>query len=133
MAEQQMCRRCDRPVRVSRADYETFERMHYVCFHYEFEHDPADPDEECTAGGCPSGALNTSEECDRLIATVRRLLSEWRDGPPPWENDTLPRYLEAFAAWLDDRDGYYANRGSVTPTNGWRVVADALQAAVVYE
>lgn len=32
--------------------------MHYVCFHYEFEHDPADPDEECTAGGCPSTVIN---------------------------------------------------------------------------
>jgi hypothetical protein len=39
---------------VNRDSYERFERMHYVCFHYEFEHDPADPDEECTAGGCPS-------------------------------------------------------------------------------
>jgi len=48
------CVRCGRPVRVNRDSYERFERMHYVCFHYEFEHDPADPDEECTAGGCPS-------------------------------------------------------------------------------
>jgi hypothetical protein len=31
-----------------------FEQMHYVCFHYEFEHDPTDVDEECGAGGCPS-------------------------------------------------------------------------------
>lgn len=35
MAEQ-ICRRCDEPVASS--DYELFERMHYVCFHYEFEH-----------------------------------------------------------------------------------------------
>jgi hypothetical protein len=32
--------------------------MHYVCFHYEFEHEPVDPDEECGAGGCPSAAVN---------------------------------------------------------------------------
>jgi len=38
--------------------YEVFEQMHYVCFHYEFEHDPFDPDEECTAGGCPSYKLD---------------------------------------------------------------------------
>ena len=37
---------------------EVFERMHYVCFHYEFEHDPSDPDEECNAGGCPSFKLD---------------------------------------------------------------------------
>ena len=32
--------------------------MHHVSFHHEFEHDPVDPDEECTAGGCPSAAIN---------------------------------------------------------------------------
>lgn len=53
-----MCRRCGRPVEVSRSQYDTFEQMHYVCFHYEFEHDPADPDEECSAGECPSASVN---------------------------------------------------------------------------
>jgi hypothetical protein len=43
---------------VSRDQYEVFEGMHYVCFHYEFEHDPVDPDEECGAGGCPSAVVN---------------------------------------------------------------------------
>lgn len=50
--EAQICRRCDLPA--ATPDYETFERMHYVCFHYEFEHGDIDVDEECTAGGCPS-------------------------------------------------------------------------------
>lgn len=48
-----VCRRCDREVRVSRDSYEVFERMHYICFHLEFEHDPADPDERCADPGCP--------------------------------------------------------------------------------
>ena len=56
--EPPLCRRCDRPVEISRDQYDVFEQMHYVCFHYEFEHDPADPDEECSAGGCPSAAVN---------------------------------------------------------------------------
>jgi hypothetical protein len=38
--------------------FATFEQMHYVCIHYEFEHDPIDPDEECAAGGCPFAALH---------------------------------------------------------------------------
>jgi hypothetical protein len=38
---------------VNRDSFEIFKRMHYVCFHYEFEHDGFDPDEECDAGGCP--------------------------------------------------------------------------------
>ena len=53
-AEKPICVRCGREVRVNRDSYGIFERMHYVCFHYEFEHDPYDPDEECEAGGCPS-------------------------------------------------------------------------------
>lgn len=57
MAEPLICVRCNRPVGVEAARYEVFERMHYVCFHYEFEHDPVDPDEECSAGGCPSMAI----------------------------------------------------------------------------
>ena len=52
------CIRCGREVRLSREQYQIFERMHYVCFHYEFEHDPFDPDEECDAGGCPSFKLD---------------------------------------------------------------------------
>jgi hypothetical protein len=57
-AEPPPCQRCRRPVGISRSQYNVFEHMHYVCFHYEFEHDPADPDEECSAGGCPSEAIN---------------------------------------------------------------------------
>ena len=32
------CRRCGRSVRIGRANFEMFEGMHFVCFHYEFEH-----------------------------------------------------------------------------------------------
>ena len=61
--------------------------MHYVCFHYEFEHDPFDPDEECTAGGCPSAAVNprperrpenrhpAAEDPERRIGGAARILS----------------------------------------------------------
>lgn len=42
---------------ISVGQFEVFERMHYSCSHYLFEHDPFDPDEECTAGGCPSASI----------------------------------------------------------------------------
>jgi hypothetical protein len=51
-----LCARCGRQVRVNRDSYQIFERMHYVCFHYEFEH-YGDPDEVCDAGGCPSAVF----------------------------------------------------------------------------
>jgi len=131
------CRRCNRPVRVNRDNYETFERMHYVCFHYEFEHDltrtaNTDPDEDCGVPGCPSAPASRHKE--RLVAAARELLADWSDGPPAnWENLSLPDYLEALAAWLNDCDGYYASRGVPIPWNGWEVTRAALRAATIYE
>lgn len=124
-----LCRRCSRPVGASAAQYETFERMHYVCFHYEFEHDPADPDQECRAGGCPSGALGGGH--DMVAATARRLAAQ-AGRAAGRENEHLPAYLEALAAWLDDCGGYYADRGRVLPSNAWVIVNDALQAAAPF-
>lgn len=57
MADRLICRRCGRPVTIETSRYDLFEGMHQVCFHYEFEHDPYDPDEECAAGDCPSAAI----------------------------------------------------------------------------
>ena len=39
-----------------------FEKMHYVCFHYEFEHElhGADVDADCGSVGCPSAVLPVS-------------------------------------------------------------------------
>ena len=48
------CVRCGLEVRVNRESYEIFERTHWVCLHFAFEHGGFDPDEECDAPGCPS-------------------------------------------------------------------------------
>jgi hypothetical protein len=104
--------------------------MHYSCFHYEFEHGEFDVDEECSAGGCPSASLAGGR--DRVIATARELAVESAAGAP-WANADLHCYLEAFAAWLADADGYYVNHTVVPPGNGWEVINDALRAATVYE
>jgi len=104
--------------------------MHYVCFHYEFEHDPADPDQECGAGGCPSGALGGGRET--AAATAKRVGEQAR-GSPGWENESLPAFLEALGAWLEDCPGAYARQRRAPPTNAWLIVNDALQAATMYE
>jgi hypothetical protein len=44
------------PVEASADSYDIFEQMHYVCFHFEFEHQ-GDPDVECEAGGCPASGI----------------------------------------------------------------------------
>lgn len=131
-----VCRRCGRPVRVSREQYETFEQMHYVCFHYEFEHDlhdaDADPDEDCGVPGCPSAAF--SRHRDQTVAVLRQLVEDWSDGPPAnWENQSVPEYLEALGGWLEEFEASYRNRGVPVPWNSWQVMRDALRAATIYE
>ncbi len=50
--------------------------MHYVCFHYEFEHDLSSPDTD----------------------PDEKLLTDWPDGPPAnWENQSLPDYAGSDA------------------------------------
>lgn len=65
------CRSCGSPVVVSAEQFEVFEGMHYTCFHYLFEHDPFDRDEECAADGCPSvgiqPARRSEEPRDSLV------------------------------------------------------------------
>lgn len=46
-----VCRACGEVV--ATPQFEVFERMHYVCFHLEFEHRGADRDETCSVPGCP--------------------------------------------------------------------------------
>ena len=49
-----LCRWCGRPVRVNRERYDIFEQMHWICFHFEFEHTPEfDPDVPCADPSCP--------------------------------------------------------------------------------
>lgn len=51
-----------------------------------------------------------------------------------WENHTLEQYLEALSAWIQDMDGYYLNHGTSVPRQPtWRVIADILYAASMYE
>jgi hypothetical protein len=50
--------RCGEQVESSREDYEVFERMHWDCFHYAYEHDlngEVAESEDCGQPGCPSG------------------------------------------------------------------------------
>jgi hypothetical protein len=125
-----VCQRCHRPVRESAAKYEAFEQMHYVCFHYEFEHDDVDVDLECGAGGCPSAAL--SGDRDLVVATAQALSVEAASAAA-WSNVELHRYLAAFAAWLSDVPSNYARRRELPSENGWVAVDEALRAATTYE
>ena len=92
---QNTCRRCGQAADTS--DFLTFERMHYVCFHYEFEHH-GDVDAECSAGGCPSRKVELSTS-----------LREWTD----WDTAGfhLGRALGLFerASWLETKHIFWTD------------------------
>jgi hypothetical protein len=57
-----------------------------------------------------------------------------RSRPETWENDTLERFLEAWAAWLADAGGWFERQGRPVPDQPtWDLVADMVRAARVYE
>ena len=47
-----ICVRCNRPVEENKKQYEVFEKMHWLCFHLEHEHE-GDPDRPCSDPSCP--------------------------------------------------------------------------------
>jgi hypothetical protein len=61
-----LCQRCHRPVVRNRDYYETYERMHWACFHYEFEHEAGagDPDVACGDPCCPARAFDQNPKLD---------------------------------------------------------------------
>jgi hypothetical protein len=65
------CRRCGVAVQRNRARYDTFEHMHWLCFHLEFEHQadglyPGDPDIACRDPACPARAFDQDPVPDWL-------------------------------------------------------------------
>jgi hypothetical protein len=71
---------------------------------------------------------------DDLVLFVRDLLADLRSRPDAWENASLDTYLEALAAWVEDMEGYYRNRGEATPEPpSWKTLGEILLAATMYE
>jgi hypothetical protein len=69
-----------------------------------------------------------------LVLFVNRLVQELRTSPGQWENTSLETYLAAIAAWVQDMDGYYRNRGEAAPQHPtWKQVGEILLAARIYE
>jgi hypothetical protein len=88
----------------------------------------------------PNGAISLEDRAaairsrEEFVAFVRALVSRFREVPGEWENNELPSYLDALAAWVEDMDGYYKNRGEALPDPpGWNTLAQMLLAARVYE
>ncbi|MGI8554126.1 MAG: DUF7660 family protein [Dehalococcoidia bacterium] len=78
--------------------------------------------------------VESMEGRDDLVAFIRTLRCSLTDNPSSWENADLMTYLDALAAWIEDMDGYFRNRGEAVPERpSWQLLAQMLSAARVYE
>ena len=71
--------------------------------------------------------VDTISSREDFVCFVRDLLQGYRHKPDAWENRDLETYLEAIAAWVEDMDGYYGNRGEpVPPQPSWKLFGEVL-------
>lgn len=71
---------------------------------------------------------------DDFVIFIHHLVRDLRTCPEQWENTSLEAYLTAMAAWVQDMDGYYRNRGEQVPQHlTWKHVGEILLAARIYE
>ena len=71
---------------------------------------------------------------DDFVIFMHHLVRDLRTCPEQWENPSLEAYLAAIAAWVQDMDGYYRNRGEQVPQYlTWKHVGEILLAARIYE
>jgi len=72
---------------------------------------------------------------DDLVDFVYVLQNDLKQNPDAWENQDLHTFLGALARFLNDAQGYYRNArldiNADVPS--WRLLADSLQAASVYD
>lgn len=71
--------------------------------------------------------IRSKEDFARFLTDLARSRVE---EPHLWENDSVEALLEAWAAWVEDMDGYFENLGQSAPTEpSWGLVAQMLLAA----
>lgn len=76
MSDALPCARCGKAVEVNAGNYELFEKMHWLCFHLEFEHG-GDPDKACEDPACPWWRMEVyCRELERLGAKPAEVLRD---------------------------------------------------------
>lgn len=85
-------------------------------------------------------SIGTREDLDRIstrhdLAKYVKILSKLSKlDANGWENTTLPSFLEALAAWIEDMEGFYLNQNRPVPQNPeWKTFAEMLSSAAYYE
>ena len=73
------------------------------------------------------------ESVQDVLAVLTHLRTNLESDPDCWENPTLPRFLEAMSAWLSTFPQVYINLDEPVPDADWKLLADCLRAARIYE
>jgi len=70
-----------------------------------------------------------------FTAFLNLLVQNFREHPDEWENATLEQYLQGICGFAQGIEGYYSNIDLRMDMKkpGWRVFADILLAARIYE
>jgi len=76
-------------------------------------------------------AVRTRED---LVAFLEALSADYSTNKETWTNIDLASFLAAMSAWSEDMEGFYENGGEdLASLPPWRVLADILMAARLYE
>ena len=82
-------------------------------------------------------ALETSAISSRqdFIGFLKQLQTDYLKNGKDWENQNLGDFLEALSAYAADIPGFYNNMSIAVNADSasWRVFADMLRGATVYE
>jgi hypothetical protein len=70
-----------------------------------------------------------------FIKFLELLRQDFLTNPTQWENSTLDNLLQAMASYTEDIQGYYnnTNQNINADTPSWKVFADILKGAKIYE
>lgn len=69
-----------------------------------------------------------------LVRLLKDAAVVLRKNPQDWPNGDLMTFLDAWAAWLEDMEGYFKNRNEPIPERpDWKVIAAMVAAARIYE
>lgn len=76
--------------------------------------------------------INTKDDFVKFLLMLR---DDFNRNKPEWENRTLEHFLDALYGFAKSLEGYYQNSGEkVDLANpNWKVVADLLLGATIYE
>ncbi len=72
-----ICKKCGEPIK-DISDYDLFEGMHWICFHFEFEHGSYDRDEPCDDISCPWNRISGRDKQILLSQISLRIESEMK-------------------------------------------------------